>query len=135
MENPATNTTTPGNPPYKWMGEPKQRGTFGIISLCFSTLIICVWSTVHFNIFFKRYTVTRRLFIQVFWMFATLIAPEVLLYLAINERLTAGTLLEKVRKFHPHLVKPGMFTRMYNWVRGRAKPKEVNVQCQFHVMQ
>ena len=134
MDNPATSTTAPGNPPYKWMGEPKQRGTFGIISLCFSTLIICIWSTVHFSIPAKRYTVTRRFFIQVSWMFIALIAPEVLLYLAINERIAVGILLKKVLEFHPHLAKPGMFTRMYNWIRGRAEPKDVSAQYQDHVM-
>ena len=135
MENPTANTTTPSNPPYNWIGEPKQRGTFGIISLCFSTLIICIWSTLHFNIPAKRYTATRRFFIQVSWMFIALIAPEILRYLAINERITAGFLLRKVLKFHPHLAKPGMFTRMYNWIRGRAESKDVSTQCQVHVMQ
>ena len=62
------------------MGEPKQRGTFAIISLCFSTLIICVWSTLHFNVPTRRYTVTRRVSLQVSWMFFALLAPEVLLY-------------------------------------------------------
>ena len=134
MENPATNTTIPIDPPYKWMGEPKQRGTFGIISLCFSTLIICIWSTLHFSVPAKRYTTTHRFFVQVFWMFIALLAPELLLYLAINERIMAGVLLKKVLKFHPHLAKPGMFTRMYNWIRGRGEPKEVIIQCQAHVM-
>ena len=75
---------------------------------------------MHFNIPAKRYTTTRRFFIQVSWMFIALFAPEVLLYLAISERIAAGVLLGKVLKFHPHLAKPGMFTRMYNWIRGRA---------------
>ena len=135
MENTATNTTIPGNPPYNWMGEPKQRGTFGIMSLCFSTLIICIWSTLHFNVPTKRYTVTRRFFIQVFWMILALLAPEVLLFLAINERITAGVLLKKVLKFHPHLAKPGMFTRTYNWICGRAEAKGVSAQFQSYVIQ
>ena len=118
------------------MAEPKQRGTFGIISLCFSTLIICIWSTLHFNIPIRRYTATRRFFTQVWWMLIALIAPEVLLFLAINERITAGALVKKVLKFHPHLAKPGMFTRIYNWaLRGRAEAKAVSAQCQLHVMQ
>ena len=135
MENPATNTTALNNPPYRWMGEPKQRGTFGIFSLCFSTLIICIWSALHFNIPTRRYTVTRRVFLQVAWTILALLAPEALLYLAINERLVAESLLKKVLKFHPHLAKPGMFTRMYNWIRRRAESKDVSVQCQAHVMQ
>ena len=135
MENPATNTTAPNNPPYRWEGEPKQRGTYGIITLCFSTLIICIWSTLHFNIPTRRYTVTRRVFLQVSWMIFALLAPEVLLFLAISERAVASALLKKVLKFHPHLAKPRTFTRIYNWIRGRAEPKDVSAQCQTHVMQ
>ena len=133
MEIPATNTTTPSNPPYKWIGEPNQRGTFGIISLCFSTLIICIWSTLHFNVPAKRYTATRRFFIEVFWMILALLAPEVLLFFAINERITAGVLLQEVLKFHPHLAKPGMFTRMRNWICGQAE-SSVSAQFQAHVI-
>ena len=134
MENPATNTTIPSNPPYNWMGEPRQRGTFGIISLCFSTMVICIWCTLHFNVPTRRYTVTRRFFLQVSWMVFALLAPEALLFLAINERIVAGVLLKKVLRFHPHLAKPGMFTRIYNWIRGRAESKDVSAQCQAHVM-
>ena len=68
-------------------------------------------------------------------MFIALLAPEVLLYLAIHERIKAVVLLKKVLKFHPHLAKPGVFTRMYHWIRGRAEPKDVSAQCQYHVIQ
>jgi hypothetical protein len=131
MENPATNTTTPSAPQSSWVAEPKQRGTFGIISLCLSTLVICIWSTLHFNIPIIRCTTTRRFFFQVTWMFIALLAPEFLLYLAINERINAGTLLKKVHKFHPHLKKPGMLTCIYNWIRGRVT---VSSQCQSPVI-
>ena len=135
MDNPATNTTTPSNPSYKWVGESKQRSTFGIFSICFSTLIICIWSTLHFNIPAKRYTTTHRFFTQVFWMIFALLAPEVLLYLAIHEWIKVDELLKKVHKFHPHLAKPGLFTRMYNWIRGRAEPKDVSAQYRPYVIQ
>ena len=118
MSNPTANITSPGNPPYLWEGEPKKRGTFGIISFCFSTLIICIWSTIHLNIPIRRYTATRRFFHQVFWMYIALLGPELLLYLAINEMITARILLSKVLKFHPHLAKPGMRAGMYNWICG-----------------
>ncbi len=129
MENSATNTTIPSNPPYKWVTESKQRSTFGIISVCASTLIICIWSTLHFNVPIRRYTVTRRFFLQVSWMFIALLAPEALLFLAINERITASILLKKVLKVHPHLAKPGMFARVDSWIRGRAESKDVSVNA------
>ena len=120
MENTTANTTTPSNPPYLWIGDHKQRTTFGILSFCFSTLIVCVWSTLHFNTPTSRYTAARRVFVQVSWMLFALLAPEVLLYLAVNERINAGALLKGVLKHHPHLAKPGMLARMYNYFFGRA---------------
>jgi len=135
MDNPATNTTTPSDPPHPWVAEPKQRGTFGIISLCLSTLIICLWSTLHFNIPTRRFTATRRFFIQVSWMFLALLAPEFLLYTAINERINAGILLRKALKFHPHLAKPGMLVGVCNWICGGMKSKvDVSVKFQFRVI-
>jgi hypothetical protein len=59
-------------------------------------------------------------------MVIALLAPEALLCLAINERIRAGILLKKVLKFHPDLAKPGMLTRMFNYIRGRAMSKEVS---------
>ena len=128
MENPAANTTTPTNPPYLWVGEPKQRATFGILSSCFSTLIICVWSTVHFNVPRRRLTNTRRFFLQVTWVLFALLAPEVLLYHAINERIDAGFVLGKVLESHPEIVNLGMTARMRNYIRGLVNPKAVSTQ-------
>ena len=65
-------------------------------------------------------------------MFIALIAPEALLFLAINERIEAGILLKKVLGFHSGLAKPGMCTRTYKWIRGRA---DVSAQCQPHTRQ
>jgi len=130
MDNLATNAATPSDSQHPWVPEPTQRGTFGIISLCLNTLIICIWSTLHFNVPTKRHSNTRRFFIQVLWMFITLLAPEVLLYLAINERIKAGILLRKALKFYPHLEKPGMFVSVCHWVRGRVKSKDVSAKCQ-----
>jgi hypothetical protein len=61
-------------------------------------------------------------------MVIALLAPEVLLYLAINERIRAGILLKKVLEIHPPLAKPGMLTRMLNYFRGRGMSKEVSAQ-------
>ena len=130
MGDSAANATPPTNPPYSWVGEPKQRTSFGILSFCFSTLIICVWSTVHFNVPRKRLTNTRRFFIQAAWMLIALLAPEVLLYFAIEERIDAGFLMKKVREYHPELVKPGMTDCIRNYIRGLVNSSEVSTQYQ-----
>jgi hypothetical protein len=122
MENPTTNTITPSGPHSSCVA---QRSHYSITSLCFSTLIICIWSTLHFNIPTVRCTITRRFFLHVSWMFFALLAPELLLYTAINE--SAGTLLKKVHELHPNLKKPGMLACIFNWIRGRVN---VSSQCQ-----
>ena len=62
-------------------------------------------------------------------MFIALLAPELLLYLAMNERIITGVLLKEVLELHPHLAKPGMLAGMYNWIRGGAKLRDVSAQC------
>ena len=59
-------------------------------------------------------------------MLLALLAPEVLLFLSINERINAGILLEKALKFHPHLAKPGVVTRIYSNIRGLATSSSVS---------
>ena len=126
MENPANNTTTPGDPSFLWKPEPTQRGTFGIFSFCFSTLIICVWSALHFDITPTRVPPTNRFFIQVICMVIALIAPEVLLWAAINQRVDSESLMRRVLEYLPqNSGKPGMFARLF-----RAKSEAVSTQHQ-----
>jgi hypothetical protein len=54
-------------------------------------------------------------------MVIALLAPEVLLYLAINERVNAARLMKTAQKFHPGLVKPGMLSRVYRYIRAKLK--------------
>jgi hypothetical protein len=117
MQNPTADTPTPSDRP-SWVAEPTERGTWGIISLCLSTLLICIWSTLHFNVPTRRCSTTRRFFYQVAWMLFALIVPEVLLCSAIHEWLNARNLVKQVLEFYPDLEEPGMFTRISNWIRG-----------------
>ena len=120
MENLATNTTTPSGPPRIWVPEPKQRGTFGVFLLCFSTLVICTWSSLHFSIPARRYSAIRRLTLHVSWTIFAFSFPEILLILAMNERINADTLVKRVLEFRPHLAGPRMFTRMWRSICGVA---------------
>ena len=67
-------------------------------------------------------------------MILALLAPELLLYLAVNEKIEAGTLLKQVLKLRPDLAKPGMLARMYGYFCGRGKSKDVSAQCQIYVI-
>ena len=130
MENPASNSTTPGNPSYLWMGEPKQRGTFGIVAICFSTLIICVWSTIHFNVPTTRLTPINGFFTQVLWMVIALLAPEYLLYLAINQWTDVAYLVKKTLASHPQFGKVGILDRIHGYIHGLVWPNDVSTQYQ-----
>ena len=121
MEDPATTPTAPGSPPQSWGEEPNFRGTFGIILLCFNTLIICTWNTVHFNIPPKRYSETRRFFLQVSWMVIALYAPELLFFLAVNERVSADAMVEKVLAVHPRLTGLKLTARTWQYICGRVE--------------
>jgi len=59
-------------------------------------MIICVWSALHLSVPARRHTPTRRLFLLVFWMVLALLAPEVLLFLAMCERMDAASLMKTV---------------------------------------
>ena len=133
MADPATNTTTPSSPSQMWVPEPNQRGTFGIISLCLSTLIVCTWNTLHFDIPPRRYSIIRHFFLQLAWMIIALYAPELLLFLAINERVTAGTLLKVAVQYHPDLAEPGMFVSMYRYIRGLVEWIFVSLRCFYSI--
>jgi Na+/alanine symporter len=124
MESPASNTTTPSQHAYSWVEEPKQRGTFAILSLCFTTIIICVWSAVHLDIPKTRHSSTHRFLTRVVWMLIALNAPELLLLLAINQRIDAHVLNTRVTKYlqSQPMAKPGILARGFNYILRRAKP-------------
>ena len=130
MENLATNSTTPSDTPQMWVPEPKHRGTFGIISLCFSTVIICTWNNPHLSITNGQFSATRRLLFQASRALLAFCAPELLLFLAMNELASASTLLKIVLESHPDLVKPGMFARVYHYFR---RLKFVSPLCHYIV--
>lgn len=70
------------------------RTAFDIVTLCFSTLIVCVWHAVHVDIpkweegFFRE--VGRR----VGWMLIGMFMPDWLLHLSCSQLLMAWTLLD-----------------------------------------
>ena len=92
-------------------------------------MIICTWSTLHLSIPTRRLTPTRRLFFQVFWMAIALLAPEFLLLLALGERADATSLVKAAQKSHPHLVEPGMLSRVYKYIRAKLNGVSVSYQA------
>ena len=96
----ATNATM-SNPRLHWVAEPKFRGTFGIFSLCLSTMIISVWSAVHFDIPTHRPSKLRSFVKSVLWMLEALFCPELLLFIAFNQRANAAGVTECAQRLLP----------------------------------
>ncbi|THU95896.1 hypothetical protein K435DRAFT_797771 [Dendrothele bispora CBS 962.96] len=76
-----------------WRSEPTFRGSFGILSVCATTLWICVWSAIHTDIPVRKRGWLWPLVDKLGWLLVGLIAPELLLFIAFNQRYTATHLL------------------------------------------
>ncbi|EIN12163.1 hypothetical protein PUNSTDRAFT_130431 [Punctularia strigosozonata HHB-11173 SS5] len=87
--------------PILWVSEPNFRGTFGIFSLCFSTLLISVWSAVHMDIPTYRPSIYRSFATSFLWMAAALFCPELLMFIAFNQRSNARSVLSHANKMMP----------------------------------
>ena len=93
----STNVTTPGSTPYI-VPDPSTRGTYTLISSCFSTLFICVWTAVHLNVPAPYHGKLRRLSIRLMYMTAGVLLPEYLLWMAFRQRIHAKDLLRAVNR-------------------------------------
>lgn len=65
------------------------RATFDILSTCLSTLLICVWSTVHIDIPPRKQGALQSLFQRLRWMVIGVFVPEWLLYIAVSQFIVA----------------------------------------------
>ncbi|RSL50952.1 hypothetical protein CEP53_008616 [Fusarium sp. AF-6] len=88
-----------------WEPEPTQRGTFSILSTCLVTLSLCVWTAVHLNIpsreersqdgprdgsgekwwSWKSLRWTAQTFRKAGWMILGILAPELVLFTALQQ--------------------------------------------------
>ncbi|KAF2746280.1 hypothetical protein M011DRAFT_404567 [Sporormia fimetaria CBS 119925] len=72
-----------GEPPVnsisKWHPEPTFRGTYGILSTCLITMVLCVWTAVHLNIPAHGETgiITPQNRRKFGWLVMGLFAPEI----------------------------------------------------------
>ncbi|KAK3619489.1 hypothetical protein LTR56_023990 [Elasticomyces elasticus] len=81
MFNPfgiVTNGTSP------WQAEPTVRGTYGILSTCLLTMILCIWTAVHLNMEDGRnaWMQTGR---KSGWLIIGLFAPELVAWTAFQQ--------------------------------------------------
>lgn len=81
-----------GNITSTWIPEPNGRGTFTLLSSCLVTISLCVYSAIHLNLpqHGKLWEQWRR---KLLWLVVGLIAPELVAYVAWQQRSEANRLL------------------------------------------
>ncbi len=85
MEDPSYNQTLTSHSMeitsrIVWVSEPTSRGTYGILSMCLSTMFICVWNTLHMDVPTKRLSFFQSVIQGAYWIVVASLCPEVLLY-------------------------------------------------------
>lgn len=86
-----------------WQPEPLGRGTYGLLSSCLITMVLCVWTAVHLNIpehhgHNYRYLPSFQTGRKLWWLLVGLFAPEVVSWTAFEQRREAKALYDKVKK-------------------------------------
>ncbi|EKM56216.1 uncharacterized protein PHACADRAFT_209692 [Phanerochaete carnosa HHB-10118-sp] len=100
-----------------WHADPAVRGTWGIVSACLSTLVICVWNAVHIDIPLRprRWEFVDKLP----WLAVGLLAPDYLLYVACCQLYHAKKLSAAGKVYlissEQHNKRPTCFRRFFRW--------------------
>ncbi|KAL8932022.1 MAG: hypothetical protein Q9211_006574, partial [Gyalolechia sp. 1 TL-2023] len=79
-----------------WVPEPNGRGTWSLLSTCIVTTSLCVWSAVHLNVPQHERT-GRQYWRKVKWLLLGLFAPELVAYVAWQQRHDARRLCREVK--------------------------------------
>ena len=80
-----------------WTGNPQERGTFDILSSCLVAIVASTWTILHLNVPGHADSTTAKFFRKLKWMVFTMIFPEFLFAHAMEERLMAYMVLERLR--------------------------------------
>ncbi|KAL8826714.1 MAG: hypothetical protein Q9170_007301 [Blastenia crenularia] len=108
MVQPFGNDTIHNTP--RWVPEPNGRGTWSLLSTCLVTISLCVWSAVHLNVPQHERTHSQH-WRKVKWLVLGLFAPELVAYVAWQQRQEAKKLCREVRAVYGHQRSLNHFTR------------------------
>ncbi|KAK1757757.1 hypothetical protein QBC47DRAFT_164925 [Echria macrotheca] len=84
-----------------WKSDPSHRGTYSILSTCFVTLGLCIWTAIHLNIPEHHASWTRQVCRKIGWMMLGFIAPELVVFTAFQQYRAARGLHDKMRYHFP----------------------------------
>jgi len=86
--------------------EPTTRGTCGLIISCVATLSLCVYTALHFNVVKSlRPSFVATTFKKVGWILVGMFAPELVVYTAWSQWVSARKLTDIVAKHFDRLVR------------------------------
>ena len=90
---PVVPTREPG-----WVSAPSGRGTFELVSSCVFTLVLCVWTALHLNVFPAGTSTSQRVLKKAMWALLALFAPEFVLWRAYSQWYVARQLYKERNK-------------------------------------
>ncbi|KAK4108126.1 hypothetical protein N656DRAFT_453762 [Canariomyces notabilis] len=99
MERIFGNGSTSQTP--SWRPEPRERGTFGILSTCIVTLGLCVWTAIHLNLPAHGDTMMKQQWCKVRLDVAGLPRSRNVAYTAFRQYTTAWRLQHKMKAYFP----------------------------------
>lgn len=81
-----------------WVNEPDGRGTLSILVSCLSSLFLSSWAVMHLNIPQTSSNSTRRLAIYFYWCIYGIFGPELVIWTAWRQLLSAWALRNQLRE-------------------------------------
>ncbi|THX54340.1 hypothetical protein D6D06_05561 [Aureobasidium pullulans] len=107
--------TLASNQTAAWHPEPRERGTFSILSSCVTTLVLCVWTAVHLNI-----PKTGKEHLQKYrkagWLVLGLLAPELVAWNAWEQYRKASRITQKVCQTYPRTPTSTWYRRAWQYL-------------------
>ncbi|KAH6662392.1 hypothetical protein F5X68DRAFT_178203 [Plectosphaerella plurivora] len=80
-----------------WVETTELRSTFSIIQTCLLTLVACIYSALHLDVP-RRTDFWYRFGVRMLWVALALFAPEIVVYVAIDQFYDARTLSQELRQ-------------------------------------
>ena len=89
-----------------WESDPNGRGTISLVLSCMLTLGLCVWSAIHLNIPPLNETTLQSWFRTSRWILLGILVPELVLFVAWRQNLSARTLRMMVQDMETQKLSP-----------------------------
>jgi hypothetical protein len=81
-----------------WVSASMTQGTFNLLASCVITLFLCLWTSFHLNVPGKNENTAAHLARKLVWMLLALFAPELIVYTAWRQWVSAKMLCMEINK-------------------------------------